>query len=131
MILLNKNGASFYQFPLFRKFSSLDHAVFARHGGYSQAPFNSLNVGLGIGDDATHVRKNRRIISECIDLQHLVFANQAHGAQVIVCDGEQQSTDIGESAPAFNGDAMVTHLPQRDLVIQLPPIDQLFDRRSR
>lgn len=119
MILLNKNGASFYQFPLFRKFSSLDHAVFARHGGYSQAPFNSLNVGLGIGDDATHVRKNRRIISECIDLQPLVFANQAHGAQVIVCDGEQQGTDIGESAPAFNGDAMVTHLPQRALVIQV------------
>jgi YfiH family protein len=119
VILLNKNGASFYQFPLFRKFSGLDHAIFARHGGYSQAPFNSLNVGLGLGDDATHVLKNRRIISECVHRQQLVFANQDHGAQVIVCDGEQPAADIGESASTYNGDAIVTHLPHRVLVIQV------------
>jgi copper oxidase (laccase) domain-containing protein len=111
LILLTKNGVSFYQFPSFRKFTGIDHAVFARHGGYSQAPFNSLNVGLGLGDDATYVRKNRRIISECIHRQHLVFANQVHGDQVIVCDGAQQGADIGESASAFNADAMVTNLP--------------------
>jgi YfiH family protein len=119
LILLTKNGVSFYQFPSFRKFTGIDHAVFARHGGYSQAPFNSLNVGLGLGDDATYVRKNRRIISECIHRQHLVFANQVHGDQVIVCDGAQQGADIGESASAFNADAMVTNLPQRALVIQV------------
>lgn len=119
MILLTKNGASFYQFPSFRKFAGIGHAVFTRHVGYSQEPFNSLNVSLGLGDDETHVRKNRRIISKCIDRQNLVFANQVHGNQVIIIDGAQRGANNGDSASALNGDAMVTHLPQIALVIQV------------
>jgi YfiH family protein len=104
---------------LFRRFSGIDHAVFARHGGYSQAPFNSLNVSFGLGDDVAAVRQNRRIISECMYRQQLVFANQVHGDQVVVCSSTEQDAGIGESASAFNADAMVTDLPQRALVIQV------------
>jgi YfiH family protein len=119
VILLTRYGASFYQFPLFRRFSGIDHAVFARQGGYSQAPFNSLNVSLGLGDDAAAVHKNRRIISECMHRQQLVFANQVHGDQVIVCSGAEQDAGIGESASAFSADALVTDIPRSALVIQV------------
>lgn len=119
VILLRKNGASFYQFPSFQKFTGIDHAVFTRHGGYSHGPFKSLNVTLGLGDDETHVCKNRQIISRCIDGQNLVFANQVHGHQVIILDGALQGADKRVSDSALNGDAMVTNLPHMALVVQV------------
>lgn len=119
MIMQTKNGASFYQFPSFRKFSQIQHAVFTRHVGYSRGPFSSLNISVGIGDNEAHVRKNRRIISECIGRQSIVFANQVHGNHVLIIDDAYQDTDNSDNAPALVGDAMVTNLRQIALAIQV------------
>ena len=60
------------------------HAVVStRQGGFSQAPFDSLNLGDHVGDDPYAVAKNRHLVG---DLLHLptepLWLQQVHGIVV-------------------------------------------------
>lgn len=60
------------------------HAVVTtRQGGFSQAPFDSLNLGDHVGDDPYAVAKNRHLVG---DLLHLptepLWLQQVHGTVV-------------------------------------------------
>ncbi len=56
------------QFDLLSDIPNLRHAVFLRHGGFSEAPYNSLNLGQQVGDNESHVQKNLVLIEK--QLQH-------------------------------------------------------------
>lgn len=60
-----------------------------RHGGVSTAPFDTLNLGGHVGDDADAVRRNRGLVAEALGVEadHLIFADQVHGDQVVHVDG--------------------------------------------
>ena len=58
MPLITKNNISYYQFEIFKGLN-IDHAVFARKGGISSAPYDALNVGSTVGDDQNSVDENR------------------------------------------------------------------------
>ncbi len=89
------------------------HAVFARRGGCSRAPFHSLNVGLQVGDDEALVLENRKRIKECLGLSSLVSARQVHGDRVKVVRRQP------EGDREFAGfDALVTDLSGVGLMIQ-------------
>ena len=78
------------------------HGFSTRPGGASRAPFDSLNLGTSVGDDAAAVETNwRRIGSET----GLAFARakQVHGDRVIVV---REATGRTEEA-----DAVVSLLP--------------------
>jgi YfiH family protein len=70
-----------------RLFAAMDGVVggfTTRHGGVSQAPYTSLNLGMSSGDEPMAVEENRRRL-----LAHLSFApdalalaGQVHGADV-------------------------------------------------
>jgi polyphenol oxidase len=72
--------------PLLRWNQAPDHgaevAVTTRHGGTSVSPFDSLNLGLHVGDDRAAVVDNRRraAIGFGVALDDVVFARQVHGA---------------------------------------------------
>ncbi|MBV5279204.1 MAG: peptidoglycan editing factor PgeF [Campylobacteraceae bacterium] len=55
-----------------------------RFGGVSQVPFDSLNVGLHVNDNALHVKENRAILKKQLGVSNLVFMNQVHGDEVVV-----------------------------------------------
>jgi YfiH family protein len=59
------------------------HAVCTtRAGGTSKAPFDSLNLGDHVGDDALAVGANRAILQQEIDARP-VFLSQVHGTHAI------------------------------------------------
>jgi hypothetical protein len=60
-----------------------------RHGGVSRAPFDSLNLGGHVGDDAVAVRRNRGLVADALGVEpdHLVFSEQVHGDEVVHVDG--------------------------------------------
>jgi polyphenol oxidase len=60
-----------------------------RHDGVSAAPFDSLNLGGHVGDDADAVRRNRGLVAEALGVEpdHLIFADQVHGDEVVHVDG--------------------------------------------
>lgn len=69
--------------------STVSGAHFAftdRWGGVSAVPYEELNLGGAVGDDADAVRTNRELAAKSlgIDPGRVVWMNQVHGAEVAV-----------------------------------------------
>lgn len=76
-----------------------------RHGGRSGAPWGSLNLGLGVGDDAGTVQANRALVDQVAGGQ-VTFGTQVHGTDVVTV------TARGLGAPPPEADALVTAAPR-------------------
>lgn len=58
-----------------------------RQGGYSQAPFDSMNLGDHVDDDRDCVKKNRAYLKQVLDLpRDPLWLNQVHGTTVVNVD---------------------------------------------
>lgn len=53
-----------------------------RNGGYSAAPYNSLNFGSHVKDNPMHVAQNRQLLSQFLPSEP-VWLNQVHGIEVV------------------------------------------------
>ena len=119
MILTTQNGISFCRFQHLTNFVGIRHGIFFRTGGCSNNPFQSLNIGFGLGDDDKNVERNRKRVAQCIDGQDFIYLKQIHGQNIVVL-----SRSEGKAAPEFFkqpliGDAVVTNIPDKFLVIQV------------
>jgi YfiH family protein len=56
--------------------------VTTRRGGFSQAPWNSLNLGTHVGDDAVAVASNRNRLRQHLPVEP-VWLNQVHGTRCV------------------------------------------------
>ena len=81
-----------------------------RHGGFSQPPFDSLNLGSHVGDDPTTVKKNREALKIVLPNEP-IWLNQVHGTQVIDADCRNDWSDVPSA------DASVTSTPGKVLAI--------------
>jgi len=104
------------------------HGIFSRHGGVSEAPWNSLNLGASIGDDAAAVRENHRRMYQAA----AVNAAGAYSCWLV------HSVDTLVLGPRSNGqlqkaDAIITNLPDRPLVMRYADCVPLllYDRSKR
>jgi YfiH family protein len=68
--------------PDWPKAPGVSAVMTTRRGGVSIAPFDTMNVGLRVGDDGTAVSTNRRIFASSLGAEP-VFLHQVHGAQVV------------------------------------------------
>ncbi|CAI1086392.1 Laccase domain protein yfiH [Serratia quinivorans] len=60
-----------------------------RHGGISLPPYDSLNLGTHVGDEAQAVAVNRQRLVEGADLPQMpVWLEQVHGTRVVRLDGQ-------------------------------------------
>ena len=119
MILVNRNGAAFFQFENLTRYTSIRHGVFTRRFGNSTGVFQSLNVSFGLGDEADHVRANRRLVARVIEGEDLVFAEQVHGDEVIAVNSQNSISDMSADGVAGIADALVTDVAGKFLVVQL------------
>ena len=63
------------------------HAVFTtRSGGFSQPPFDSLNLGRPVGDDAPAVERNRALLQRALGHEP-VYLSQVHGTASVELTG--------------------------------------------
>lgn len=105
------------------------HAAFSlRSGGASEAPWNSLNLGVHVGDDPAAVAENRRRLAATLALpSEPIWLDQVHGRDVI---------DVAAPALPTNGhrpraDASVTRTPGVVLAIQVADcLPVLFSSRD-
>jgi len=65
-----------------------------RLGGVSKPPFDSMNLGLHVGDDPTNVAENRQRLAAAWGVKP-VFLHQVHGTAVVPLD--QASPDMQEA----------------------------------
>ena len=114
-----RNAISFFQFSRLAAFDAIDHGVFTRRGGCSQAPFDSLNVTHGLGDEDHCVERNRQRVARAMGGNELVFARQVHGTGVVEIQAEDTGTTSARGKIPPVGDALVTHQVGKFLVIQV------------
>ena len=110
--------------PLLRWDEAPDHgaavAVTTRHGGGSVAPYDTLNLGLHVGDrpDAVIDNRARAAAAFGVDLGSVVFARQVHGAGAVVVGPEDGGRGTRSEADAVPGvDILVTTTPGVTLAI--------------
>jgi purine-nucleoside/S-methyl-5'-thioadenosine phosphorylase / adenosine deaminase len=101
-------------------FDSLDeaglfHAVFTRQGGVSPQPWDSLNLGGTVGDDAVRVAQNRQRVFLAIgrNLDSIFDVWQVHSAEV-VCASSPRRPHI----PHNKADAILTDSPDVTLLMR-------------
>jgi YfiH family protein len=85
------------------------HGFFTRRGGVSRGPYESLNCGLGSGDEAALVAENRARAAAALGLAAgaLVTCYQVHGTEAVPVDGAAPWTP--DARP--RADALVTRAP--------------------
>src|SRR6516162_11456940 len=72
-----------------------------RAGGVSAAPFDSLNVGAHVGDEAAAVTENRRRIRAKLSLpEEPAWLEQVHGVEVVDLDAAAPAVGVTRPAPA-------------------------------
>jgi hypothetical protein len=95
-------------------------AVTTRHGGISRPPYDTLNLGLHVGDDAGAVVANRARAAAAfgVTLDDLVFARQVHGASAVhVTAADAGRGTTTEDDALADTDILVTSDPGVTLVI--------------
>jgi polyphenol oxidase len=86
-------------------FPSLRRAAWfitGRHGGFSSAPFTSLNLADHVGDDPRRVARNRMALSEHIGADETVWMQAVHGSTV------REVPDLND---APESDVLITRTP--------------------
>src|SRR5690242_11854346 len=111
---IKKQDIVFYQFEQLTPYTDLVHGVFTRLGGVSDAPFDSLNVGLTVGDPVDNVVANRQRVASALGFSDddAFTTWQVHGADVIV-----QRDRTPQPWPPPKADAIVT--AERDLPLTM------------
>jgi len=113
MKILEKDGLTLMQFEGIDKNWPMSHALSTRKGGVSNIPFNSLNVGIHVGDEVKSVIENRKKVCQAIgaSTENFVAMQQAHTANVTVIKSERDFGGfISWEGGHRNVDAVVTNL---------------------
>jgi YfiH family protein len=100
MYLCRRGDLEWLEFDLLRGLPGIRHAFLLRQGGRSSSPYDSLNCGLGIGDDHKSVLHNRMCAQMLLGAKKLVSCRQVHGVTI---------RNIGKhSKHIARGDGMMT-----------------------
>jgi YfiH family protein len=126
-----KQGKIHYMQPAWVDQGNLLAGFTTRNGGSSRPPFNSLNLGLGSGDQLSQVEANRAAVARAFDLEpHLLLTvNQVHGSEILVID--QPNPEVSHFQ-RVDSDAIITN--QRNILIGILVADCfpiiLYDREK-
>jgi len=102
------------------QFPFLTAGFTSRIGGISQPPYNSLNMGLHVGDNAEDVALNRSLLANAIGVpfEACTFAEQVHGSQVsIVSQAERGKGRLDHEDSIRQVDALITAEPNTCLCV--------------
>ena len=118
MISATLNGTAYYQFENLTRFAGIDHKIFTRNAGHSQAPFASLNVSYGIGDEENAVAGNRELIAGIMGTGEMTYLHQVHGREIALLGRDRQTENNPAAVRPLVVDAVVTDRSRNYLVVQ-------------
>ena len=93
-----------YRFEQLNGDPTLIHAVLTRLGGYSAAPYESLNLGHSVGDDPIAVKANHERVYQALDIprSRVVTCHLTHSADTFIVKIADGGRVVGR------GDGMIT-----------------------
>lgn len=86
MIEKKENGLHYFEFPHFAEHPGVVHGLFTRKGGFSEGPYQGLNMGVGTGDLDHGVDRNKEAVLDHMNASRLVSPKQVHGTEVLCWD---------------------------------------------
>ncbi len=103
-----KHSLTIYQSSLFAAQTGIVHGFSSRAGGYSEAPYQGLNLGLTSGDDQAAVQQNRIAFAEVLGIvpENIVIGYQVHStniADVTMQDRGRGFLDAATALPDTDG----------------------------
>lgn len=96
-----------FRFEKLSQYDELCHEVFTRHGGVSSRPYDTLNVGHGVGDLPENVETNLQIIMAIMGARRLLPMKQIHGNSIYLL--RKGRSPVPPSAVA--ADAIISDVP--------------------
>ena len=118
---LSKNDLVHFQFDSIDGWGVL-HAVSSRHGGISQGPFSSLNLGHTVGDAPENVEENHQRLYEALGIRpaSVVTAAQVHGSRVATVVRGDGGRVLGDT------DALICGVPGLFLLLRFADCVPVF-----
>lgn len=120
MIEKHINSLPLWFFQNLLNYRDICHFVSTRNGGFSNPPYDSLNLGFHVGDNPETVYKNREQLAFVlkIKLNHFTTANQIHGSTVAIIPENLRGSGACNCDTAISAtDAMVTNTPNICLMV--------------
>lgn len=116
------NSLPIWLFENLSRYEEIGHFVSTRTLGHSSPPYDSLNLSFNVGDDPKKVLKNRKLLTEALEipLASLTTAKQNHESHVKIVSEAMRgkgSTDYEGALSAT--DAMVTNVADICLMVLL------------
>jgi polyphenol oxidase len=110
------------RFESFDQFDGLSSFVSTRVGGVSTGPYDSLNLGLHVGDEPSSVIENRRRVlrSTGSSLEQSVWCQQIHRPNIALVDDQfagRGSLTVGDALQET--DALITQTRELTLCVML------------
>ena len=100
--------------------ASVQSAFSLRSGGTSLPPWDSLNLGVHVGDELDAVARNRRRLAEALALPSPPWwLEQVHGTEVATFERPPSSAEAAATATRPTADAAVTRAVGVVLAIQV------------
>lgn len=114
-----QNGLVWLTSPLLSRQQGLCHGFSTRRGGLSKPPFDSLNLGVGRGDDPDTVAENYHLFCAALGTtaDWAVLSRQVHGTAVRICTGAKDAGKGLRTQRDFTADALVTRDVNLPLVV--------------
>ncbi|NGP44330.1 peptidoglycan editing factor PgeF [Bacillaceae bacterium SIJ1] len=83
--------------------------VTTRQGGTSEAPYDSFNLGLQVGDDEEAVQRHYTWLAKELDCttKDMYTAKQVHGTTILSVDQQTEDDDLREADGLWTGQAGV------------------------
>ena len=82
-----------------------------RNGGVSQGKYGEFNINEYCGDDAEHIKQNRKLLADRLGIapDHILLPHQVHGVEVRQIGGDYFSLSGEERKRLLEGvDAVMT-----------------------
>ncbi len=109
----------YYQFSSLQRYSpELRHLITTRMRGYSQKPYDTLNIGLHVGDKSDDVIKNRGLVCQALgySIDSMVAMQQSHSANTKTVDSRYKGRGAREWEDGIeNTDGIITSL--QDIIL--------------
>lgn len=130
------NSLFLWFFENLSKHKEISHFVSGRIGGFSNFPYNSLNLGFHTGDNPEKVLKNRELLASTLEipLSNFTVAKQVNQNNIAIITEKLKGKGGFDYESAIEAtDAMITNIPNTCLMILVAdcvPIF-LFDQRKK
>jgi len=113
-----QNDLVWYGSSLLEDCPGVVHGFSTRKGGVSRAPWDTLNLGVGRGDDMEDVRENYRRFCGAVGMDHrrTVLSRQVHETTVRVCTEADAGKGLYQERD-FLADGLVTNVPGLALAV--------------